>query len=469
MEMELIMQDKHANKGIGKKPIPKKPEPKIQIQVIKKKYTTHLYTSYFDSKNQDRNNELLRCLNGNLNNPFIDKVIVLSEVPLHVSHEKLTVIQRPRPTYNDFFEVINSRTEKETINIIANSDIFFNDSLSSISAINFDNHVVALSRYDYKSGKIKLFEEACSQDVWMWQGKMKLVDGDYYLGRPGCDNRIAFEFNKAGYTLSNPSKSIQAIHLHTVNLRSYTQNDRIIGDYLHIEPTVLNIDTLLIKQPGKVGDIIRVLPIAKWYADRGFIVFWKCPKMYHSLFDYVDYATPVEADGDYTKTIDLSFGIDTSAPVHQDWLKRKPTLDSFVSLKYELAGVPIEALHTFEYTRNHAKEQELFDKVVGQKTSYKLVHRSSDYGSSIDVSGDCILFKPADGFTIFDWRLVIERATEIHCIDSSLVNFVDNLKVKADLFYYITDKVPMQADRTLLVNKWKVVNKLIKDEKLERV
>lgn len=466
MEMETIMQDKHANKGIGKKPVPKRPEPKTQIQVIKKKYATHLYTSYFDSKNQDRNNEMLRCLNGNLNNPFIDKVIVLTEVPLFVSHEKLTVIDFKRPTYNDFFEIINSGTDLETINIISNSDIFFNDSLSSISAINFDNHVVVLSRYDYKSGKIKLFDEACSQDAWMWQGKMKPVDGNYYLGKPGCDNRIAFEFDKAGYKLSNPSKSIQAIHLHTVDIRSYTQADRIVGDYLHVAPSVLDVNTLLIIQPGKVGDIIRVLPIAKWYSDLGYIVFWKCPKMYHNLFDYVDYVTPVESDGDYTKTIDLSFGIDTNAPIHQSWLKRRKDIDSWIRYKYELAEVPLTEFSNLQYIRNHQKEKELYELVTKNvEGDYKLVHRISDYGSGIDVHGNCIFFEPVGGYTIFDWRLVIENATEIHCIVSSLLNYIDSLpEVKGELFHYITERVAANFDRVLTVKNWNVINRVDKIE-----
>ena len=291
---------------------------------------------------------------------------------------------------------------------------------------------------------------------------MKPVDGSYCLGRPGCDNRIAFEFNKAGYRLSNPSKTIQAIHLHTVNIRSYTQDDRIVGDYLYIPTSVLEVNSLLIKQPGKVGDIIRVLPIAKWYAQKGFVVFWQCPKIYHHLFDYVDYVTPVESDGDYTKTIDLSFGIDTKAEVHQLWMNKRKTIDSFVTLKYEIANVPIELFNELDYNRDNAKEDELFDLVTKNVLgSYRLVHRLSDYGSPITVDDamDVVLFEPIEGYSIFDWRKVIENADEIHCIDSSLVNFADTIKgLKSKLFYYITDKVPNKSDQTLLSQKWKMIN-----------
>ena len=88
---------------------------------------------------------------------------------------------------------------------------------------------------------------------------------------------------------------------------------------------------------------------------------------------------------------------------------------------------------------------------------YHVVHSSSDYGSPADilVSDTVVKFAKVGDFTIFDWRKVLEGATSIHCIDSSLANFVDAIDTTAELHYYITDKVPLQSDRTILTKNWK--------------
>jgi hypothetical protein len=95
---------------------------------------------------------------------------------------------------------------------------------------------------------------------------------------------------------------------------------------------------------------------------------------------------------------------------------------------------------------------------------FALVHRDSDYGRAADIQTalPVVEFTPVEGFTIFDWRGVIEMAKEIHAIDSSLVNFVDRLPDNGQtLYYYITDKVPMKADRTLLYKSWTTINELV--------
>lgn len=88
--------------------------------------------------------------------------------------------------------------------------------------------------------------------------------------------------------------------------------------------------------------------------------------------------------------------------------------------------------------------------------SYHVVHSSSDYGSAADilVADNVVKFEKVRDFTIFDWRKVLEGAVSIHCIDSSLANFVDAIDTDAELHYYITDKVPLQSDRTILTKNW---------------
>jgi len=176
-----------------------------------------------------------------------------------------------------------------------------------------------------------------------------------------------------------------------------------------------------------------------------------------------DYGKPVLSNrAEYSKTIDLSFGINQQSPVHKKWMERKSELDSFVTFKYELAEVPLSEARNLKYNRNDRKEKELFKKLV-KKQPFALVHSSSNYGHPADFTTDlpCVVFTPIEGYSIFDWRQIIEAATEIHCIDSSLCNFVDALPVVlGKLKYYKTDKCPMKADETLLTKKWEVINQL---------
>jgi hypothetical protein len=212
-------------------------------------------------------------------------------------------------------------------------------------------------------------------------------------------------------------------------------------------------------QPGKVGDILIVLPIAKWYADRGHEVFWQMPQKYHELLSYVDYVTPVIDIPKGSKTIDLSFGVNQNSAVHRHWMRVRKNLKSFVELKYQLAGVPVSEFRNLVYNRNLQKEIELWDMVYPRE-DYILVHSGSDYGRIIDIEGENVVeFTPIEGYTIFDWRKVIENASEIHCIDSSLLNFVETIPdLTADLYYYPCPIRSKDANGTLITKNWKYVD-----------
>lgn len=434
-------------------------EEKLEYTPIKG--TVNLFTSYYKADNEDRQKEINTCMEKNIADRNITKIYNLG---LSYTHEKVVNLNYSRPTYQDFITEANKAGG--TYSIIANSDIYFDDTLSWIGKVDMSTSMIALSRYNVDPiGRVKLFAYAHSQDVWIFKGQINVKGGDYMLGVPGCDNRFAYDCMMSGYKVQNPAKDIKTYHLHNSNVRNYSEDDRLHGNYKPVYISSINEvrgKRMLLVQPGKVGDILICLPIAKWYADKGYAVEWECPVQYHSLFNYVDYCTPViKRSGVYDYECDLSFGINTNSKTHANWIKRRSTLNSFVTLKYELAGVPIDKLRELKYTRNEAREKELYDLVVKTNDNYALVHRSSDYGNGIDVHhNNVVLFQSYGDYSIFDWRLLIERASEIHCIDSSLANFVDAVQTEAKLFYYITDRVPLQADRTLLVKQWETINQL---------
>lgn len=187
-----------------------------------------LFTSYFDSGDPGRQKELNECLKRNLQNNIIDQVVLLAETPPLFNPTHLTVINHPRPTYSNFFDAVNSVTRSTDINIIANSDIYFDGSLRELIGVDLKNKCLALSRSDRVKSKLIPHHARDSQDAWIVRGEIENVYGDFLLGRPGCDNRIAAEFEKAGYEPVNACKTITLIHLHETQVKSYVRTMKYI-------------------------------------------------------------------------------------------------------------------------------------------------------------------------------------------------------------------------------------------------
>ncbi len=190
----------------------------------------NLFTSYYLDKNPKRQAEIDHCLIENLMNPKIDRVYILTSEKLQIkdSLKAQVVVINKRETFNDYFEVINIYTKPEDINIIANSDIYFNNTIE-LSITLKSNQCFALSRWE----ETKHYNHPDSQDAWIFKGKIKGIYGDFCLGIPGCDNRIAYEIKNAGYDLSNPSLSIQAFHHHRSQIRNYNRKLHVVPKPYH--------------------------------------------------------------------------------------------------------------------------------------------------------------------------------------------------------------------------------------------
>jgi len=198
-----------------------------------------LYTSFYQDKNPVRHKELEYCLNQNIENELIDKIYLLVEGEVEIpKSNKIITLPSKRPTYRDFFDTVNRKVQTENeVSIICNSDIYFNHTLSQLNI--HPRECIALSRWDYKPEGLRLHNERYSQDTWIFKGHIRNIRHcDFNLGIPGCDNRIAYELNRAGYRLSNPATKIQSIHYHQSDLHNYDDNTpKIAKPYLFINVT----------------------------------------------------------------------------------------------------------------------------------------------------------------------------------------------------------------------------------------
>jgi hypothetical protein len=177
------------------------------------------------------------------------------------------------------------------------------------------------------------------------------------------------------------------------------------------------------------------------------------------MFRNIDYCSPVtQEEKQYDKVVDLSFGINTNTELHKWWVKTREKWDSFVSAKYKIAQVPLVQRWKLIWNRNVERENRLNEIIVSNHSGvYNVVHEKSAHKIDLNLPVEHkVLFEPIEYFNIFDWYKVLLCSQEIHCIDSSLCNFVEVLSElkKKPKFYYALRGEP-QWNKTILLNNWR--------------
>jgi hypothetical protein len=197
-----------------------------------------LFTPWYTDSNPQRNEENRACLDANIACADISRIHLIAENDRNLpQHPKVTHhILNKRPTYTDIFNIANSLESGHSI--IANTDIYFG-SLALLDNMS-EGDCFALSRWDItEDGTPVHFFHQDSQDVWIFKGMINNVYGDFEIGRLGCDNRIAYEIQRAGYHITNPSLTLKAYHVHFA-IRdvkgNHNKNYVVPPPYLYVMP-----------------------------------------------------------------------------------------------------------------------------------------------------------------------------------------------------------------------------------------
>lgn len=209
------------------------------------------FTTYYSDKDPARQAEYVEALQRNLDNPLMEELYILHSLedtlPFHSSKFR-SVLVTGRPTFHQFFETINQVSSDDDVNVVFNTDIYFDHTLSLCLNIG-SNEVYSLNRWDVVSDhEIRLFAKYSTADVWVLRGKVRDTSMNYYLGQLGCDNKLLYELHKAGYIILNPALSIRSYHLHSSNIRGEysdpSRNNRIPAPYAYSIPTFLSFNDL---------------------------------------------------------------------------------------------------------------------------------------------------------------------------------------------------------------------------------
>lgn len=102
---------------------------------------------------------------------------------------------------------------------------------------------------------------------------------------------------------------------------------------------------------------------------------------------------------------------------------------------YQLAGVTFEKKWDSFYVERDMKREENLLKKIGISEPYQFVHDDSRFPLDRSrISPALPVLEPTKGLSdnVFDFCTAIERATEIHVVDSSFINLIDLLPYKND-------------------------------------
>jgi hypothetical protein len=254
-----------------------------------------LIQQYYEPDQSRRAKEIRTCLQKNIDNPFIDKILLLNEKDLTSKMPKSSKIEQivigNRLHYSDILRTIYEKVPPNTLVAFANSDIYFDETIQTLWSLKMENKFLALLRYDAKSStdeEPKLFgPRADSQDSWIVLSDSikaaadaipklnKLQDFEFPFGKSGCDNAIAYEMLRKKFLVANPALSIRTIHLHTSGVRTYEPTDVIEKPaFLYIEPTVIQeFQTQTDFAPYKVQSKLRTYKFTDTFQTKDGLIY----------------------------------------------------------------------------------------------------------------------------------------------------------------------------------------------------
>uniref|UniRef100_A0A6C0IEG2 Exostosin GT47 domain-containing protein n=1 Tax=viral metagenome TaxID=1070528 RepID=A0A6C0IEG2_9ZZZZ len=204
-------------------------------------------TQHYKPKQSLRSKELNECIERNLKNPYIDKIVLLNETEIFYEndHNKIhQVVINKRLYYSDVFQYIYDKVPENVIVVFANSDIYLDETIRNIWSVNIEDKFFALLRYENN----EIYgPRPDSQDTWIISSSSvkarsnNYKDIDFSFGIMGCDNAITLEMMRQKYLVVNPSLTIKTHHLHKSEIRNYDPEDIVPKSaYLYVEPTGLH-------------------------------------------------------------------------------------------------------------------------------------------------------------------------------------------------------------------------------------
>jgi hypothetical protein len=215
-------------------------------------------------------------------------------------------------------------------------------------------------------------------------------------------------------------------------------------------------------QSRGLGDIVIALPIARWYHNQGWEIYWPiADEFMSSMTQGVPWIKWVPLTVDHNRYFYetpmerlKNFKCDEIIPLYQA-LSTHPEFSAvkyfqhtkFDQYKYIRAGVPFLEKWNLApcIVRDPQREQALYDQLI-TNPNYVAVHlEGSDHTARWNpemVPADWqIVYINNQTDSIFDWLKILEGAQSLVMVDSVFSNLVDQLGIGEDRYFIVRSHI----------------------------
>ena len=210
-----------------------------------------LITQFWNFENPKRKEEIYECLLKNARNRYISKIYVFSENNSYIKfpHNKIVPLKADhRLTYFEFFKTVN-QSFRNQICIVANADVYFDESIVKLNQFDFKNRIIALSSYDSETKHL----EEYAIDSWILKST-NIPYSEYEIGKSHDDLRLIRNLRDNGIEILNPSKEVMSYHVDKTKNLKYIPTEAL--DY--VIPSSLK-DDVVIEEVEVKEEIKRVI------------------------------------------------------------------------------------------------------------------------------------------------------------------------------------------------------------------
>ena len=232
-----------------------------EIPMLNKTNQITLLLDFYEVDNSARKHEIVSSIQNNINNKFIDNVVIFTEVSVDkISklmscfklNSKVSIIPNcNRITFRSALEYADETKNDDSVFVLLNNDCYFDETINLLRKIDFKNgnRVLSMTRKDLNNGVVENatnpFTDSTergnligpeSSDAWAFKRTLNNTKAklDIELGRNHCDQQFFGRIYEDGYEVRNVGfcNHIKCIHNHNSKYRDMNRwNTNLESEY----------------------------------------------------------------------------------------------------------------------------------------------------------------------------------------------------------------------------------------------
>jgi hypothetical protein len=208
----------------------------------------------------------------------------------------------------------------------------------------------------------------------------------------------------------------------------------------------MNNKTCLINQPCGLGDILLCQKMAYHYIDQGYKVIWPVNTCYNYLNEYIGNEKikfcDINEDFEYKNLMSYSNIIKNNDLIYLPitYADRFINHESMLYAKFVFTGIDCSDWKNYLNIKRNAQREKKLEEYLNIGSYDKFNFINNFYGTPPNTARNNNI-KPKNNYRnlymeiyewdrLFDWFGVLEKAEEIHTVDSSITLLMNKINVK---------------------------------------